>query len=258
MFLFDGMAATSFRILSRWTVLATLLISTLPAGIRGDEEQRQQGQQEQVLSEAVHGPWANRLKCHGVSPTSKKPFCLYMSSTFNHGGGISLIMTQKTTLSFADVIQSHDPTGKTKPHLKADDEPSPDLFYEIVNQPFKGNVLLAQKDIHPSKTVVSSRPALIIDDEYMQLTETDTEAKMLFTDAVNGLPDEYMSRVVRLKTYYGSTHWVEDIIKSNGFPLEIGGKKFVFLFPEVSVWSFILFGVLVMNKSLRHANGLDL
>jgi len=223
------MTHKALNMLSQLALLSVILIGTFPIGIQCDEKQSLEH------LKAIQGPWANRLKCNGESPTSKKPFCLYTSSTFNHGGGISIITTEKTALTFRDIIQHHDPTGKTKVHLGADDQPSPELFYEIVNQPFKGNVLLAQKNIRRSKVVVASRPALIIDDEYMALTDTDVDAKMLFTDAVNSLPDAYMARVVRLKTYHGLTHWIEDIIKTNAFPIEIVGKKFVILFPEVSV-----------------------
>jgi hypothetical protein len=221
---------------SRRGLLASILTACLVSGICADEPTA-----PSHASEPPQGPWAQRLKCHGESPTTGKPFCLYASSAYNHGAGVSLITTESTAVgTFSALLQSHDPTGQTRPHFKADETPSPDLFYEIVEQPFKGNTLLAQRTIPEAGVVVTSRPALVVDAEFMDLAEGDEDAKMVLTAAVDALPGEYMARVVRLKTYHGLRHWIEDIVKTNAFPLQVRGRKFILLFPEVSV-SFDVF-----------------
>ncbi|KAK0638468.1 hypothetical protein B0T16DRAFT_336955 [Cercophora newfieldiana] len=186
-------------------------------------------------------PWTQPPYCiipRSIGSTHK--FCIYTSSSYNLGSGLSVLTTPEVAASYASAILDPLPAFEARHHLAHHGIQSPEqksqLSYEVVPIPGKGLGVVATKHIPQFDIIMVSYPAMIIDNEFLPPDEdkAPVEGWRAFTKALMGLGDEerFLSMA---KSKSGDIHVVEDLVRTNAFGLYTMGRDLKGAYPEVAV-----------------------
>lgn len=192
-------------------------------------------------------PWTQRPYCvASLSTGQTEKFCVYSSSAFNHGSGVSLIATPQVAASIASVVQDPLPAWRSRHHLAHQGHlgtETYDLPYAVRPIPGKGLGVVATKRIRQFETIMTSFPAMIADNEFFPSggDEGPTESPRLFQEALDQLPDK--ERFLTLARSKGDDfHLVEDLIRTNAFGITVDGRDAKGVYPEIAVCITLLPG----------------
>ncbi|RDW71413.1 hypothetical protein BP6252_07976 [Coleophoma cylindrospora] len=165
-------------------------------------------------------PWDSAPKCLNTSD-----FCLYTSSSFASGRGISIITTQSTAASLASIpifTTKQPPVYPPKGH---------NLYYEF-DFPGRGRGVIANTTFHRGDLIFSHTPLLLLDEEMFEGT-SKTERNSVAKQAVDALPPATRELFYSQAGHFG-TDPVEDRIRTNGFAIKLGGRTYGALVPEAA------------------------
>ena len=210
-------------------------------------------------------PWTFTPCCRNLNSIGKdEKYCVYSLSTFNDNSGISLITTPATAASLVEAIENSTAALDARHHIarhgKSQSRPGqgrrkddPRVPYEVAFFPGKGMGVVATRKIEQFETIMTSYPAMIIDNEFFpaldQIEElSPSEGPRLFQTALDQLTDK--ERFVSLATSRGGdVHIVEDVVRTNAFGVHLSGEGYKGLYPEIAVRSSTL------SKPRRNTRG---
>ncbi|KXX72970.1 SET domain-containing protein 5 [Madurella mycetomatis] len=184
-------------------------------------------------------PWTQHPYCVApLSTGSTEKFCVYSSSAFNYGSGVSLITTPRTAASIASEIQDPLPAWRFRRHLAHQGQLGTEVYdlpYAVTPIPGKGLGVVATKHIKQFEVIMTSFPAIIADNEFFP-SEGEAgpiESPRLFQKALDQLPDK--ERFLALARSKGDDfHLVEDLIRTNAFGITVGGRDAKGVYPEIA------------------------
>lgn len=183
-------------------------------------------------------PWTQPPYC--VTTGFSEKHCVYSSSTFNDGSGISLIAKPETAAAIAGVIQDPMPAWRSRRHIarsgRAGAEPD-GLPYTVILVPGKGLGVVATRRIQQLETIMTSFPAMIADNEVFPADEDETPAKAdrLFQKALDQLADNDRFTSLARSRGESGVHVVDDVIRTNAFGITVDGQDMKGLYPEIAV-----------------------
>ncbi|KAK0609578.1 hypothetical protein B0T17DRAFT_134101 [Bombardia bombarda] len=203
-------------------------------------------------------PWTHPPYCLTPHlPTSSAAvdkLCVYTSSSYNDNSGISIIATPETAAALANAVQNPLPAWHARQHIARrgrlqshelsrkdtkNDKASP-LPYTVITIPGKGQGVVATRHIAQFETILTSFPAMVVDNELFPVEEDEgppAEGPRLFQRALERLSDrerfEDLARS-RREAEHG-VHIVEDVIRTNAFGITTpDGKEAKGLYPEIA------------------------
>lgn len=178
---------------------------------------------EPPVPDLKHYPWDSAPRCLNSSE-----YCLYTSSSFASGRGISIITTPFTALSLSSMpifTTRQPPVYPPKGH---------NLYYEV-DFPGRGRGVIANTTFHRGDMIFSHTPLLLLDEEMFEGTSM-TERNPFTEQAVEALPLAARELFYSQAGHFG-TNPVEDRIRTNGFAIKLGGRTHGALVPEAAVSS---------------------
>jgi hypothetical protein len=185
-------------------------------------------------------PWTHPPYC--IIPSSigsTEKYCVYSSSAFNDATGLSLITTPETAASIANAANDPLPAWHSRRHLAHRSRLETDTYelpYAVVSIPGKGHGVVATRHIEQFETIMTSFPALIVDNEFLPREESQgpVEGPRLFQRALDQLSDK--QRFLSLaRSKGGDVHIVEDVVRTNAFGITVDGRALKALYPEIAV-----------------------
>jgi len=195
-----------------------------------------------------HAPWAYPPFCIKDSGGVEK-YCLYTSTEFNNAAGISFIIRPRTLPSILPYVKDTNLTSRGRPYLsRGGKSPSSQVAYVVKELEGKGLGVLARRPVSRGETFIVGFPAIIIDSglEIGPDPEISEDDRLLIhKTAFERLPDKKRAQTLAASTG-GDVY--EDIMKTNGFTIRLGGHRHSGLVPETAV-SFPINGRRVSPKN---------
>lgn len=180
-----------------------------------------------------HSAWTRATSC-STNTNGTDEYCVFISSTFGNGRGISVVMSPER----ADYIANL-PAFANKYVLKHENvEPDPELApFKFVHVPGKDMGVVATRPIYRGDHLMSFTPAVLID--YAAFEDLPVaEIQRLQTEAIDHLPINLKGKFMDLSTHDGASDHVdriEKILKTNAFDVDISDKRehgLYVVFPE--------------------------
>ena len=183
------------------------------------------GRKHQKEKEAGNSPWTHAPICTPTLQTINSTLCIYTSSTFSNGRGISIFTTPTLAKTFA-LLPAF--TSPQPPHINV-----PTDAYTATTIPGKGLGMLATRDLVFGDMVTAYTPVFLA---YLEVELSTLEREKWWRRAVEQLPEESKDTFLDLATIYGDERVrVQDIVKSNTFRVEVGGGVgHLAIWPETS------------------------
>ncbi|KAK4195038.1 hypothetical protein QBC40DRAFT_259412 [Triangularia verruculosa] len=208
-------------------------------------------------------PWTHEPLCStSFSTIPGEKFCVFSSSSYNLGAGVSFLTTPETAAGLVAVINRVADQWADRRHFKPQEEiQHPDLPYAVISIPGKGKGVIATRKINRFETIMRSFPAIIADNAFFPKEEED-EAGVKFKVTEGGTrkatpaggPDGSKGFVKGRRYYHraleqlgdrqrvlnlarsrkGEMHVLEDVIRTNAFGMTINGRDCKGLFPEIA------------------------
>ncbi|KAK3377509.1 hypothetical protein B0H63DRAFT_502266 [Podospora didyma] len=177
-------------------------------------------------------PWTHAPYCLVPrSIGSEQKFCVYSSSAFNDGSGISIIATPETAATLAAAVQNPSPAWRARRHLAHQAR-----AYSVIPMPGKGMGVIATRRIAQFEAFMTSFPAVIADNDFFPDDEDaggPSEGKRLFQRALDQLSDK--KRFLSLAKSKGEdVHVLEDVLRTNAFGITVNGRDAKGLYPEIA------------------------
>ena len=196
-------------------------------------------QEKPVLSSSNDGeppaPWAYPPFCIRDSEGAEK-YCVYTSTSFNNEAGVSFIIRPSTLPSIVSFVEDANLTSRGVPFLSRGGKgPASDVAYEVRELEGKGLGVLARRPISRGETFIIGFPAIIIDAELEigpDPTISEENRLRIHKVAFERLADRDRALSLAASTG-GDIH--EDIMKTNGFTIKLGGRRHSGLVPETAV-----------------------
>ena len=176
------------------------------------------------------GPWGYVPVCTEPVERLGSELCVYTSTTFADGRGISIITSPQLAeeLTRLSIFNGQNST---------DEIPEPYGKLQITTDPSKGKGALAGSHFRAGNEVSSNVPILLSHEATMHLSQTAREE--LLRAAVLQLPVATQKLFLRLTP--SNTHpefLLSDIFVNNaGFPLKSGNHHYFCLFPEMALFN---------------------
>lgn len=172
-------------------------------------------------------PWTHQPICTSPLPSIQSPLCIYTSTTFASGRGISIVTTPSLAAEIATFPAFADPTV-----LEKDGTNKPTNLWFTSSIPGKGTGTLALHNLSPGTQILRYTPAFLA---YLEADLATLDREALWSLAVSRLPAHTRTMFMALMYIYGDPRVrVQDIVKGNTFQIEIRGANHLAIFPETS------------------------
>ncbi|KXX78306.1 SET domain-containing protein 5 [Madurella mycetomatis] len=172
-------------------------------------------------------PWTHRPYCG-----ENTNYCVFTNANFRSSSrGVSIIDipssnasdVTSTVASISDLLLTDDPT--------TEQEPPP---YELQDIPGKGKGLVATRKISRGQTFLVDYAALVADTKFPSRVKRD-QGRQLLREAVHRLPAaDLILDLARSSSDPDNVPAAEDVLKTNSFSVDIGGKSYMALFPHIA------------------------
>ncbi|GAB1317486.1 SET domain-containing protein 5 [Madurella fahalii] len=183
------------------------------------------------------------------SPWSRKPFCIepvaedepspadcvFISHTFR-GQGIALITTPDLATSLVDylddynVSQRHGRDLTTSENLREDAKST----YEVRDLPGRGKGLVAKGEFAKHEIIMIGFPVFVVRMDFLNADSyTQRQKRLMMETGINQLPPEQKKAIMALAKSTGGEP-ILDVIRTNGFGIEIEGVQHLALFIDGS------------------------
>jgi hypothetical protein len=174
-----------------------------------------------------HGIWSYLPVCTDVLQSIGSKLCVYTSTSFSKGRGISIFTTPKIAKDFSTL-----PPFQDSKALEDQDINTFSGTWYTEELPGKGMGMLARKDLDVKTRVTAYTPALLA---YLEDELPTMEREKYFRIAVQQLPEKTRRMYEGLVTVYGYPQIkYQDVVKANTFQMEVGGQNHLAIFPETS------------------------
>lgn len=172
-------------------------------------------------------PWSHTPICTPKLPSINNVLCIYTSTSFSNGRGISIFTTPSAAKDFAalpafqnlSVFQDRAinvPTNTSRPT-------------SIAN---KGIGLLSTKPLKFANRITSYTPVFLA---YLEGELSTLDRENWWRRAIYQLPAKSRDEFLSLAYVFGDERVrVQDIVKANTFQVEVGGVNHLAIFPETS------------------------
>lgn len=176
-------------------------------------------------------PWTHRPYC--VDNTANTKHCVFTNANY-HGRGVSIIDVQPSdgdnatsAVSVARLLSSAAPISV------AGHEESPP--YEVRDLPGKGKGLIATRKIPRGQVFMFDYAAIIADTQFPSRVKREQGRQLLEKAAERLAGAEEVYALARSSPDPDNVPVAEDVMKTNSFSVEIGGKGYMALFPKIAV-----------------------
>lgn len=169
-------------------------------------------------------PWSYPPLCTAPLPSIPSGLCVYTSTTFASGRGISIVTTPRTAEYAASLPAfRQDPAGKTNVHSG---------LWHANPIPGKGIGTLASQDLQPDTKILEYTPAFLA---YLEDDLPTMAREALWRTAIAQLPPATREAFLDLVTIYNDPRVkVQDIVKANTFQMLLVASNHLAIFPETS------------------------
>ena len=172
-------------------------------------------------------PWSYSPICIAPLPSTQLPLCIYTSTTFASGRGITVVTTPEVAAHLASL-----PPFTTPSVLDTDETNKPNGLWFTSSIPHKGTGTLALHNLQPQTQILRYTPAFLA---YLEADLATLDREALWSLAISRLPPSTRSSFLSLTTIYGDPRVrTQDITKANTFQLSISGSNHLAIFPEPS------------------------
>ncbi|KAH9870272.1 hypothetical protein IAQ61_005745 [Plenodomus lingam] len=178
-------------------------------------------------------PWSHTPICTPSLPSLNSPLCVYTSTTFASGRGLSIFTTPNLANHFASLPVFHNASILAEQDINGDTG-----TWRTETIPGKGIGMVASHTLDFGDRVTSYTPAFlaVLEDELGTLNR-----EKWWRIAISQLPDgkdgeeSVKDKFMGLATVYGDERVkVQDIVKANTFQLEVQGINHLAVWPETS------------------------
>lgn len=180
------------------------------------------------LTAGHDAPWTHRPYCG-----EDTNYCVFTNANFRGSSrGVSIIDipssnasdVTSTVASTSDLLVTEDP--------KTEQEPPP---YEMRDIPGKGKGLVATRKISRGQAFMVDYAVLVADTQFPSRVKRD-QGRQLLREAVFRLPAaDLVLDLARSSLDPDNVPAAEDVMKTNAFTVDIGGKAYMALFPHIAV-----------------------
>ncbi|KAF1915285.1 hypothetical protein BDU57DRAFT_588186 [Ampelomyces quisqualis] len=186
-----------------------------------------------VIQDSIHritefgAPWTHPPKCTLILRNINDKLCVYTSTSFANGRGISIITTPTIAKQYAGL-----PAFTDQSALNAQQINEPTYTWRASTILNKGIGMLATKPLVFADRVTSYTPAFLalLEDEL-----TTHEREKWWRLAIEQLPAQTKEEFLGLAYVFGDERFrVQDIVQANTFQVEIGGRNHLAVWPETS------------------------
>jgi hypothetical protein len=180
-----------------------------------------------VSSASNHAPWSHPLICTPKLETIDDILCVYTSTTFSNGRGISIFTTPSAAKEFAALpaFRNYSALEERKINIPTD-------TYRATSIPNKGVGLLATKKLEFKDRITSFTPVFLA---YLEGELSTLDREKWWRHAIHQLPRKSRESFLELAYVFGDERVrVQDIVKANTFQIEVGGVNHLAVFPETS------------------------
>jgi hypothetical protein len=169
--------------------------------------------------------WSHPPICTQILPSINDKLCIYTSTTFASGRGISIFTTPTLAQQFSSLSAFLNPFTLAKVNI-------PTNTYHATSIPNKGIGMLAIAPLVFGDVITSHTPAFIA---YLESELGTIEREKIWGAAIEQLPHRIREEFLGLSYVYGDERVrVQDIVKGNTFQLEIRGVNHLAIWPETS------------------------
>jgi hypothetical protein len=168
-------------------------------------------------------PWSYRPFCTPYFEDLASELCVYTNARFGNGRGISIFTTPSIAQEFATLQPFRD--GTVLEGVNADGR-----SWYTRELPGKGQAMIATTKLERGDHLTAFTPVLIVSMEKI-LPVHDNEK--FLRKAIDQLPPSTRSSYLALSRMYSNSDvFIQDILKSNAFEIQVGGKMHLAIFPE--------------------------
>lgn len=176
-------------------------------------------------------PWTHKPICGKQFDEFGEPFCVYTNASFSDGRGISILTTPGVAEKFATLPPFQNSTALSSRGINVDADPKDRPWY-TVSIPGKGIGMRASRPLQRGDLITAYTPVVLAHIGDSLFTE---DREKLLRLAVEQLPVGSRDAYLDLAKIYDEADVIaQDVLKANGFDMEIGALKHGAVFPEAS------------------------
>jgi hypothetical protein len=177
--------------------------------------------------EEDYAPWSIAPVCTHVLESINDELCIYTSTSFGNGRGISIFTTPTVAKQFAALPAFQNPQALSSQNIN-----TPTNTWRATSIADKGIGMLAKKPLDFKDRVTAYTPAFLA---YLETELPTLERERWWRFAIEQLPAEIKNEFLSLAYVFGDERFrVQDIVKANTFQMEVGGVNHLAVFPETS------------------------
>ena len=178
--------------------------------------------------------WDFPAACKKVFSENDGQICLFTSTTFASGRGISIITTPSIASTFLTLPAVADPGALATINNGTSSTDADEPPCKPTPLPNRGIGTVATRSLRPGDPVTAHTPLLLVLSRAPELL-TPPELEPLFRQAAAQLPPASRDMLLALARTSGiEEYMVHDIIQTNLFEVEVGGMKHMAVFPETA------------------------
>ncbi|KAL5114689.1 hypothetical protein ACEQ8H_007423 [Pleosporales sp. CAS-2024a] len=174
-----------------------------------------------------YSPWSRAPVCTPKLSSIDDILCIYSSSSFGSGRGISIFTTPLAAKQFLEL-----PAFKHKLALQERDVNVPTDVWRASSIPNKGIGLIASKPLEFGDRIMSYTPVFMA---YLEGELSPLDRETWWRYAIDQLPERSRDEFLNLaRILHDDRVMVQEIVKSNTFQMEVGGVNHLTVFLETS------------------------
>lgn len=187
--------------------------------------------QEDQETSSSYFPWTHKPVCGEALSESGDQFCIYTNASFSNGRGISILTTAAVAEEFAALPLFQNSTALSSKGINVETDGKERPWYTDA-LPGKGIGMLASRPLQRGDLITAYTPSLLAHIGDSLFTE---ERERLLRLGLDQLPSTSREAYLTLAKIYDEPEVVaQDVLKANGFDMQIGGLKHGAVFPEAS------------------------
>ena len=174
-----------------------------------------------------YAPWAYPPACTNILQSIDDKLCVYTSTSFGNGRGISIFTTPTLAGQFTSLSAFQDPSALDAQHINANSG-----TWHTSSLPGKGIGMLASEPLKFRDRVTAYTPAFLA---YLEPELSTLDREAWWRVAIEQLPKKLREDFMSLTYVFGDERVrVQDIVKANTFQVNIAGVNHLAIFPETS------------------------
>lgn len=189
------------------------------------------------------GPWTSKPQCMEPPDNETLPLCIFTSSTFAYGRGISIFTDPDTAqqISSMPAFRDADALSFIK-GLNGDSSPP----FEVRPLPGRGLGVIANRTIEAGDLIMSYTATTIFHDEAFD--ELAAEGSIFLRRTVEGLPQHSRKIWMDLAAHFEGKDIIQEKINTNAFSEDFNEEEHYVVIPEIAVRSSIVLELLPWSE----------